>query len=225
MLFQADFGAMPPVPLYEYPRWSASLWDLVARAIALGLREHADCLDEEVPAVTSRRRRSAFADRICAFIEHRSVHKEARRTLATVEIEQFEKRRSTYVATFKEDTAGDREVKTTPFDFRPDRLRPAELLLHACLAKFGEKDRLPPRPLLYMPSVVEYAGKKYIQVDRLAEPARTGFNDWLFRSEALEAFKDQGSKGAEGEVGVAEPNAERESHGPCIGIYLHSVSI
>ena len=35
VLFEAGIGAREPVCLRAYPRWSSSLWDLVARAIAL----------------------------------------------------------------------------------------------------------------------------------------------------------------------------------------------
>lgn len=37
MLFLTGYGALRPVRLLGYPRWSASLWDLTARAIAASL--------------------------------------------------------------------------------------------------------------------------------------------------------------------------------------------
>jgi hypothetical protein len=37
VLFNVGEGVSSPVRLSSYPRWSASLWDLTARAIALGL--------------------------------------------------------------------------------------------------------------------------------------------------------------------------------------------
>jgi hypothetical protein len=37
VLFKIGEGALPPVGLPSYPRWSASLWDLAARSIARSL--------------------------------------------------------------------------------------------------------------------------------------------------------------------------------------------
>jgi len=69
-LFQSGVGASLPTSIYAYPRWSASLWDLTARAIALGLRTELDCLTEEVPTVQREGKAFAFAKQICALIEH-----------------------------------------------------------------------------------------------------------------------------------------------------------
>ncbi len=181
ILFQNGVGATPPTAIYDYPRWSASLWDLVARAIALGLRSDVDCLTEEVPTVTISRKRGAFARQVSALIEHvPTTGSERRRTLGSVDIVQAGRTRGTYIARFEEHTMG-RHV-TEPFAFRPDYLRPAELLLHACLIRLAGKPELPVRPSLCVPTPVEVDGRRYVPIHRLVEPARTGFVTWLHHS-------------------------------------------
>ena len=44
LLFEVGDGAREPRTLPQYPRWSASLWDLVARGLALALHP-----DEDTP--------------------------------------------------------------------------------------------------------------------------------------------------------------------------------
>jgi hypothetical protein len=89
VLFQSGLGATPPYTLENYPRWSASLWDLTARAIALGL--NADERSETVPDVTHPRKGCAFASEISALIEHlpggQSIR---RRTLASASIRRWD---------------------------------------------------------------------------------------------------------------------------------------
>jgi hypothetical protein len=180
VLYQNGVGATMPTPIYGYPRWSASLWDLVARALALGLRVDADCLDELVPPAINVKKYSAYATRICAVIEHAPLRGQARKTLASATVAQvgkFGDSRFTYTATFHEHTMAQRV--TEPFTFHTDFLRPAELLLHACLAHLSGKTALPPRPALCVPDALEKDGQRYVPIHRLVEPARTGFVSWL----------------------------------------------
>lgn len=178
MLYEKGVGAQPQTSVYTYPRWSASLWDLTARALALGLREDQDCLNEEVPPVVVKKP-FAFASEICAVIEHTPpAGEQHRRQLATASISQVGRKRGTYVATFDEHTA---TTKTTaPFTFHPAQMRPAELLLHACLYHLSGACTLPPRPGLCIPNPILDNGEKYVPIHRLVEPARTGFTRWLF---------------------------------------------
>lgn len=178
VLFQTGVGAALMAPIYKYPRWSTSLWDLVARSIALGLRTDLDCLNEEVPPVILTRKRSAFANQVCALIEHLPPNGVGRRTLATVDIKQVGRTRGTYVAKFTEDAMPMRV--TEPFQMAPDVLRPAELLLHACLMRLSGKQELPPRPALPLPNPVKVDEEDYVPIQKLGEPARTGFLRWLF---------------------------------------------
>lgn len=177
VLFQRGVGATMPAPIYGYPRWSATLWDLTARAIALGLRTEPECLTEEVPQVSRTKKRCAFASQVCAVIEHVPASGLRRRTLATADIEQVGRSRGTYVARFEEHTMA--KHVTEPFDFRPDHLSAAELLLHACLVRLTGKSEMPPRPGVRVPPKIELAGLVHVPIHRLVEPAKTGFVSWL----------------------------------------------
>jgi hypothetical protein len=89
VLFEAGIGATLPVQLEGYPRWSASLWDLTARALALGLSPDPDNPTEAVPEVTEGApRRFGFAREICAQIDHLPSAGVRRRNLGSVEITQ-----------------------------------------------------------------------------------------------------------------------------------------
>lgn len=180
VLFEAGIGATLPVPLEGYPRWSASLWDLTARAIALGLSPDPANPTEGVPEVVSRDKQFAFASELCAVIEHRpAAGANNYKTLGSVSIEQHGRSRGMYVARFDEHTLP-RHV-TDPFQFTPAYLRPSELLLHACLERLTGTREMPPRPALCVPDPVERDGLRYVAIHHLVEPARTGFLGWLHR--------------------------------------------
>lgn len=179
LLFQAGIGATMPTPIYKYPRWSASLWDLVARALALGLREDEDCLNEEVPPVIRERKRFAFAGEVCATIEHLPLATTERRTLGTAEIKQAGRVRGKYIARFSEHTMP--EHVTQPFEYCPDVFQPAELLLRSSLIRLSGEQTMPPRPALCVPTPISFNNEAYVPIHRLVEPARTGFVSWLLR--------------------------------------------
>jgi hypothetical protein len=176
VLFQSGVGATPPYALASYPRWSASLWDLTARAIALGLNP--DEPRETVPVVTHPRKGCAFASELSALIEHfpggNSIR---RRTLASASIRQVGRRRGSYEAHFDEHTM--KRISTEPFQFTPDFMRPAELLLNACVVRLTGTQEMPPRPGLCVPNSLEFEGLSYVPIHQLVEPARTGFRNWL----------------------------------------------
>jgi hypothetical protein len=70
---------------------------------------------------------------------------------------------------------------TEPFVFRPNYLRPAELLLHACLMQLHGRAEMPDRPALCVPDPIEKNGQRFVRIHRLVEPARTSFVSWLLR--------------------------------------------
>lgn len=180
VLFEAGIGATMPIPLEAYPRWSSSLWDLVARALALGLSPDQDKPTETVHEVVPGEKHFAFANQICAMIEHLPAASVAyRKELGRVEISQVGRKRGTYVARFDEHAMA-RHV-TAPFTFTPGYLRLPELLMHACLVRLTGKAEMPPRPALCVPEAVEQDGLRYVPIHDLVEPARTGFLDWLHR--------------------------------------------
>lgn len=182
VLFETGHGATLPVPLVNYPRWSASLWDLTARALALGLNQdqNPDTPSEAVPEVDTLEKGFAFANQICAVIEHPPAARSlSRDTLGSVEIKQVGRTRGTYAARFREHTMPDQS--TEAFQFMPSYLRPAELLLHACLVHLTGAREMPPRPGLCAPDPLEFEGLNYVPIHMLVEPARTGFLNWLTR--------------------------------------------
>lgn len=180
VLFETGIGATMPASLTGYPRWSASLWDLTARALALGLSHDQDNPTEDVPElIAGDSKRFAFARHISAQITHTPAAGTHRKNLGSVEIGQVGRTRGTYVARFDEHTMP-RQV-TDPFMFAPAYLRTPELLLHACLVRLSGSHEMPPRPELCVPEAVEKDGLRYVAIHDLVEPARTGFADWLCR--------------------------------------------
>lgn len=178
VLFCVGEGIRPPVVVKGYPRWSASLWDLVTRVIALSLAPDPKAPREEVPPWPEKPKHVAWAERVCAVVEHCPAGTETRsRLLASAEVWRHGRMKGTYRARFEEDCMPVREV--AGFTFRPQLLRPAELVLHAALMRLsGQHERMPPRPSVATPEVVK-DGLPYVPLHRLPEPARTGFSRWL----------------------------------------------
>lgn len=159
-------GEVAPDQVLKYPRWSASLWDLTARALTRVLYRA-----DQAPRSGPADRRCAYATRICAVIE-RATLDERGVELATVEIAQSEKRRGVYLAQFDEDILGPR---TASFAYGLKSLNPADLLLRAiCWAYYGT-DVPGPRPALALPPTLHIDGVDRFHIDALVEPAKTGF--------------------------------------------------
>lgn len=180
VLFESGIGATMPIPLNSYPRWSASLWDLIARALALGLSPDQDNPVETVQEVVPGDKYFAFANQVCALIEHHpAAGADYRKTLGSVEIAQVGRSRGKYVARFDEHTLP--RLVTDPFEFAPAYLRLPELLLHACLVRLTGTKVMPPRPALCVPVPIVKDGLNYVALHDLVEPARTGFAGWLHK--------------------------------------------
>lgn len=163
-----------PVTLRGYPRWSASLWDLVARVMALTF--HPDKENPRDEIVENTGGVGAYAECVSAIIEHVSADETRRATLATAEIRLVNRRGHQYVARFEEHTR--KPVTTAEFFFAPPYLHLGELLMRACAVMLTGEAALPPRPALCVPPAVEVSGVPHIRVDDLVEPARTGFVLW-----------------------------------------------
>jgi hypothetical protein len=179
VLFQTGIGACGPVILKGYPRWSASLWDLVARSIALAFwPQPAGQPEAVVPAQHANAKRIAFADHTTAILEHLPARGSATRQLSTMLITHSAKARGAYGARVDEDIYERRTV--APFLFAPAVLRPIELVLRTALFMLhGSIDTLPARPRLSVPPLDEEAGAQYVRLSRLAEPQRTGLVRWI----------------------------------------------
>lgn len=179
LLYQRGEGSSTPALIEKYPRWSASLWDLAMRALALGLHPNRDSPEECVLPALTRDKGCAFANKLSILIEHRTVEGNQGNTLGTAEISQVGRKRGQYQAWFDEH-AGKR-VNVAPFGYKPDYFRAAELLLQACAYRFTGQAELPPRPGLVLPKSIEKTGLRFVLLHTLAEPARTGFLLWLHR--------------------------------------------
>lgn len=159
-------GEFAPAVLTNYPRWSASLWDLTARALTQALYRRS-----ELPAFGSPDRRCAYARRISAVIL-RATADDFGLELASADIEHLGTRRGRYRARFTEDVMGAREVE---FDYGVRVLQPEDLLLRAICRAWTGKEALPPMPTLIVPPALRIEGEERFHIEALAEPARTGF--------------------------------------------------
>ncbi|QDZ28705.1 hypothetical protein [Noviherbaspirillum sp. UKPF54] len=165
-----NHGELAPAELLGYPRWSSSLWELVARALGKALYR-----DNEIPHSSKPDRRCAYATRLCASIE-RMTSVDRGVELGTVEILQKGAKRGLYTAEFTEDILGSRTVK---FEYGCKALNPCELLLRAiCWAWYGT-DILGPMPALIVPAPIRLEGVDRFHLESLSEPARTGFKRFL----------------------------------------------
>lgn len=180
VLFSVDVGASPPVFLRSYPRWSASLWDLVARATARALTGTVEAAHDDAPPLVTATQRPAFADAVSVVLEHAPSWGSSGRRLGAMEVVRHQRTRGVYRARIEEDLQPARS--TLAFEFRPRVLRPAELVLRAALLRLtGQLATMPPRPALYLPNPRLVDGRPYVPIHQLPEPARTGFLRWLHR--------------------------------------------
>ncbi len=188
--FSIDQGAASPVLLRNYPRWSSSLWDLVARAIAKALSPTPEARDDVAPPMEAPKPGAAFADAVSAVIEHAPLAGRPGRRLGAMEVLRHPRTRAIYRARVDEDLQP--SLSTLPFAFAPRVLCPAELVMRAAMMRVsGQAVAMPPRPALCLPTPRLVDGKPYVAVRQLPEPARTGFLRWLHHhSEAPRQMKD-----------------------------------
>jgi hypothetical protein len=191
VLFKIGEGAMPPVILRKYPRWSASLWDLAARAMARSLYPVPGDADnekevedgspqEQVPAAQFAVKNPAFAETLSAVIQHIPNSGTGERQIAAMQIDEHKTVRCEYRAQIEENQQTTR--KTEAFEFAPRFLRPAELVMRAALFSMtGSIDEMPPRPVLRAPRARVIDGIEYLDIHKLKEPARTGLIRWLYQ--------------------------------------------
>lgn len=185
-LLERNRDPLAPRRLASYPRWSSSLWDLVARSLSISLPD-VPPTTERVPEVKPGGQKSAFILEMSAILEH--VSTDTRNTLGLAHIRRAKRRRGEYTASFEEHTV--KPYRAEAFQFAPAFFRPAELLLHACLHRLTGEASLPVRPGLCAPEPVDVDGVPHIRIHELVEPARTGFRTWLsWFSEPASAHPD-----------------------------------
>jgi hypothetical protein len=178
-LFSVGRGMSPSLTLKEYPRWSASLWDLVARSIALAHSDPKAPVEELGPAQFIEKR-YAFADEITAVLQYLPAQGTRARELGMLQVKKYKGAPGVYRATLHEDLGP--SLSAMPFVFRPKYLWPAELVCRAIAAAFtGRTEALPPRPALSLPKPVMLDGAPHLLIHRLREPARSGLLRWLQR--------------------------------------------
>ncbi len=167
-------GENAPIQIKDYPRWSASVWDLVARAICKSIH-HGEHI---TPVDTKAVRQFAFIDNMTALIEHWPDGLDTRRsTIGTAHIQMLS-RRGNYRATLGTDVAGDLRTSTI-FAHRPRRLEPWDLLARAYAWTFNEGADLPPRPRLYVPIPIRDGPQSLVSLDTVSEPSYSGIMKWL----------------------------------------------
>lgn len=165
-------GELPPDGVTGYPRWSASLWDLTARALTRVLYR-----EDTPPPAAKPDARCAYATKLCAVIEVQT-QQERGAEVATVQIEQRQGKRGLYTADFWEDILGSKQGK---FSYGCKTLEPADLLLRAiCWAYYGQ-DGLGAKPALALPGFIKDGGTDKFHVEGVPEPAKTGYLRYLAR--------------------------------------------
>lgn len=192
-LFQNGHGCSPTYSLSNYPRWSSSIWDLMARAISICLnasKEDSPENLETLPEPINSSKTLAFADELSVTVEHHSGGKVTRvRTICTMSIKRGRKKGS-YVASLTDNMG--QSFNGVEIAYRPSVFQPALLVAKvACQHLHGDSSNLPPRPKLALPAPQKEAGYTWICVHAVREPAKSGFLRWLSESNIPLITSDQ----------------------------------
>ena len=171
----SGLGEQSPVTLTGYPRWSASIWDLVARITCLGINRREAIWPAEIPV----QRRCAFIENMTALVEHWPDGVHTRRASVGSARVSMLRRKGRYEATFTDDILG--EQRSEVFTHTPEALNAWDLLVRAYAWTVAETFVLPPRPQLYVPIPVAHGGTSYVGLDTVGEPARSGIRRWMSR--------------------------------------------
>lgn len=175
ILTQTGIGEFPPAKVSGYPRWTASIWDLVMRSVCLCMWR-----EESLPPVGPARR-GAYADRLTAIVEHWPDGFEVGRSTVGVATIRMQRKKCHYVARFEDDILG--EQVSTEFVHTPDALSFWDLLARAYAWTCHESFRVPPRPELYTRLTIEEDGETLVPLEMVQEPARTGLARWMLSRE------------------------------------------
>lgn len=192
-LFQNGHGCGPTLILKRYPRWSSSIWDLLARAICINLNASADSelTDPEcMPAVNNQTKAIAFAEEISAQVEHHQGGKVTKiTTICSMSIKKGRKK-GMYAASLSDNMG--QSFDNIEVVYRPSVFQPALLVAKvACQLLHGDPESLPSRPLLLLPHAQEEGGLKWVCVHAVREPAKRGFMRWLAESNIPLIHSDQ----------------------------------
>ncbi len=173
VMWTAGLGEQTPVKLENYPRWSASIWDLLVRVICLCMNRKEAIWPVDIP----NRRAGAYAQHLTAIVEHWPDGFDTRRAVVgTAHIQMCATKRN-YRATFDDDILGEQAAQV--FRHTPDVLNAWDLLSRAYGCAATGSPELPARPELYKPIPVAMGAGSYVNLDTVSEPARTGCYRWL----------------------------------------------
>jgi hypothetical protein len=173
VMLTMGLGEQAPVKLTGYPRWSATLWDLVARMACLSTNRKEAVWPAEMPV----ERTGAFVRDLTALVEHWPDGLDTRRaTVGTAHI-AMTSRRCNYRALFTDDILG--ETTSEVFRHTPKALNHWDLLSRAYAKASTDTFALPPRPTLYVPIPFEHDSASYVSLETVSEPARSGCFRWL----------------------------------------------
>ena len=173
LMLTAGIGEQAPARVKAYPRWSASIWDLVVRAACVSMNRQEAVWPPEIPVL----RKGAFINNMTAVVEHWPDGLDTRRSVAGIAHVEMSGTRCNYRATFTDDMTDSRRSEV--FRHTPIALTPWDLLTRAFAWTTTETFKLPVRPTLYTPIPIEYEGKSYVSLETVREPARTGCYRWL----------------------------------------------
>lgn len=183
-LFQNGFGCGPTLLLKRYPRWSASIWDLIARVICINLNANGAPESENLefmPGPIQTGKHIAFAEELSVSVEHQSGGKVTRnRALCSMNIKKG-RRKGMYVASLTDNLG--QSFSNIEVTYKPSVFQPALLVAKvACQHLHGDAETLPEKPVLMLPTAQVEGGQKWICVNAVREPARSGFQRWLAES-------------------------------------------
>lgn len=173
VMLSVGMGEHAPVTLKGYPRWSASIWDLVARMACLSLSHR----EEVWPADIPNARTGAFIENLTAVVEHWPDGFDTRRSSVGTAHLAMTSTRCNYRATFTDDILG--TETSDVFRHTPKVLTPWDLLVRAYAWTTTGSFVLPARPTLYTPIPIAHGSESFVCLDTVAEPARTGCYRWM----------------------------------------------
>ena len=160
-------GEVAPDMVLAYPRWSASLWDLIARALTRILYRA-----DQPPPTGQVDRRCAYATKLCIVVERATMDDQGM-VLATGEIVQMEGKRGHYVVNLEEDILG---RYSATFTYGKKTLQHTDLVLRALCWALYQRDTIGKRPALLVPPTMKVDGVDRFHIDALPQPARAGFD-------------------------------------------------
>lgn len=175
LMFTTSIGEQPPLELKEYPRWSASVWDLVTRLICLAFNRTEAIEPKELP----HERKPAFIDNLTAVIEHwpDGLNQNVA-TIATAHI-RMGKRKGHYHATFESDLQA--SMESTLFVHTPLGINAWNLLARAYAWTVTGQFVLPARPELCASIAVHEGAVPLVALDTMPDPARNGLIRWMVK--------------------------------------------